>query len=233
MTKQFLFIFSFLLMSQFVVAQNNINQFDVNGKRHGIWKKNFKLNNKLRYTGQFNHGKEVGVFKYYDINNDEIPIVIRKFNDVDDFAEVSFFTKKGTLLSKGKMLGKERIGKWIFYQPDGKSVLSEEFYKEGLLDGEVKVYYTNGKITEISHYLKGMLHGNYKRYAVRGFLYQDLTYNFGELDGMAIYYERKNGVILTKGLFKNNKRVGTWEHYENSKLISTDEPALKPDKTKN
>ena len=228
--KTFLILF---LIVQVIWAQDNINKFDANGKRHGVWKKYFKLNKRLRYTGQFNHGKEVGIFKYYDINNDTKPIVIRKFNTVDNVSEVSFFTTKGVIESKGKMLGKNRIGKWLFYHGNGRTVLSEELYENGLLEGELKVYYANGKITEIAYYVNGKLHGSYKRYSVRGFLYQDLTYVNGILDGMAIYYERKNGVILTKGLFKKGKRVGSWKHYENGKLIYADKPALKPDKKKN
>jgi len=207
--------------------------FDTKGKRHGIWKKNYKLNNNLRYSGQFSHGKEIGTFKYYDINNDKKPVAIRVFNTNDNTCEVSFFTTKGVLVSKGAMLGKKRFGKWLFYHKDGRTVLSEEFYKEGFLEGEVKVYYANGKITEKAHYHLGKLEGNYKRYAIRGFLYQDLTYKNGDLNGLAIYYERKNGKILTKGLYVNNKRVGTWEHYENGKLKYADKPALKPDNKNN
>ena len=212
MKLQHVLLLCLMFFASVSFAQKQINQFDNEGKRHGIWKKYHKLNNKLRYSGQFYHGKEVGIFKYYDINNDEKPIVIRKFNKSDDTAEVSFFSTRGVLESKGKMQLKKRIGKWLFYHKDGRTILSEEFYKEGFLEEQVIVYYANKKITEIAHYVKGKLHGNYKRYSQRGFLYQDLTYNNGELNGKAIYYERKNGLILTQGLFKDNKLVGIWEH---------------------
>lgn len=230
MKNRFKIFIILIFATQIFWAQTDINKFDGNGKRHGVWKKYYKLNNNLRYSGQFNHGKEVGTFKYYDINNDVKPIAIRVFNTNDNTCEVSFFTTKGVLVSKGSMLGKKRFGKWLFYQNDGRTILSEEFYKDGLLEGEVKVYYSNSKITEIAHYHLGKLEGNYKRFAVRGFLYQDLTYKNGELNGIAIYYERKNGLIVSKGLYIDNKRVGTWEHYENGKLLYADEPAIKPDK---
>lgn len=226
-------LFVFVALSHSLLAQEKVNQLDSHGKRHGIWIKYFELNNQLRYTGQFNHGKEVGIFKYYDINNDKIPIVIRTFNTTNDVAEVSFFTIGGVLESKGKMQGKNRIDKWVFYQKDGKTVLAEELYKDGQKDGEARVYYTNGKVTEIAHYLNGKLDGNYKRYSVFNFLYQDLTYKNDELDGLAIYYDPKNGLIVSKGSYKENKRAGIWEHYENGILVSTDEPALKPEKNKN
>lgn len=222
-----------MVLSHSLLAQEKVNQFDAKGARHGIWIKYFELNNQLRYTGQFNHGKEIGVFKYYDINNDKIPIVIRAFNTANDMAEVSFFSLSGVLESKGKMQGKNRIDKWLFYHKDGKTVMAEEFYKDGLKNGESKVYYTNGKVTEIAHYLNDKLNGNYKRYSPFNFLYQDLTYKNDELDGLAIYYDPKNGLIVSKGSYKENKRVGTWEHYEKGKLVRTEESEVKTKKNKN
>jgi len=203
----------FLLMSQIVVAQSKINQFDANGKRDGVWIKYYKSNKNIHYKGQFIHGKEIGIFKYYSIDNDKIPIIIREFNLSNNLEDISFFSKNGLLQSKVKMQGKLRIGKWIFYHNDGKTVMSEEFYKNGKLNGESKVYYANGKLTEVLHYSNGKLNGNYKRYSVRGFLYQDLTYAKGVLNGPAVFYDRKTGKILSKGNFKNNKRQGVWEHF--------------------
>jgi len=202
-----------MLMSQMIVAQSKINQFDSKGKRDGVWVKYYKSNKSIRYKGQFIHGKEIGVFKYYDIDNDEIPIIIREFNLSNNLEDVSFFFKNGLLQSKGKMQGKLRVGKWIFYQKDGKSILSEENYVKGKINGESKVYYVNGKLTEVLHYLNGKLDGNYKRYSIRGFLYQDLTYKNGVLSGPAVFYDRKTGKILSKGNFKNNKRIGVWQHF--------------------
>jgi len=233
MKKVFFNLIILVLAMQLVEAQEKINQFDAQGKRDGVWKKYYKVNNKLRYTGQFNHGKEVGVFKYYDINNDEIPVIIRDFNKNDNSENVSFFSKEGLLQSKGKMMEKLRIGKWIFYHKDGKTIMLEEFYKNGKLNGESKVYYANGKLTEVLHYTNGKLNGNYKRYSIRGFLYQDLTYVNDILNGPATFYNRKTGKILSKGIFKNNKRIGSWKHYENGKPTLIEKQALKVEKQKN
>lgn len=59
------YIVLFLLMSCGFIFAQNINQFDANGERHGIWKKNFEDTNIIRYEGQFFHGKEIGLFKFY------------------------------------------------------------------------------------------------------------------------------------------------------------------------
>jgi hypothetical protein len=41
----------------------NVNKFDENGKRHGLWKGIYEDTKNPRYEGTFEHGKEMGVFK--------------------------------------------------------------------------------------------------------------------------------------------------------------------------
>ena len=107
-----------LLLSFFVgSAQSEINQMDADGNRHGVWRKYYN-NNRIRYAGEFNHGKEVGVFKYYSASNSEFPIIVKEYEPGSDLANVSFYTPSGALESKGKMKGKMREGKWLYYHPD-------------------------------------------------------------------------------------------------------------------
>jgi len=226
MKKVYLFIlFTSLVFSAF--AQDKINQYDANGKRDGIWKKYYS-NNRVRYVGAFNHGKEIGVFKYYAASNSDFPITVRKYNKNGKMADVQFFTTSGVLESEGKMIVKKREGKWLFYHPDGKSIMSEENYKSGKLDGVYKTFYPTGEPTEISAYENGLQDGNYKKYSIKGFLYQDFNYAHGKLNGMAIFYSRKTGDLIKKGPFKDDLRVGTWENYVDGELVSTEQPAIKP-----
>ena len=111
-------------------AQNTANQFDENGKRHGVWKK-YYTNQRVRYVGQFDHGKEVGTFKYYSAATSDFPIVVRAYNKENDIVDVKFYQENGLLQSKGLMKGKKRIGKWFYYHEDGKAIMSEENYDDG------------------------------------------------------------------------------------------------------
>ena len=212
-----------------IFGQSSVNQFDENGERHGVWRKYYN-NNRVRYTGTFDHGKEVGVFKFYSASNSDNPVIIKEYSDDSDLATVQFFTPSGVLESEGKMRGKERAGKWLFYHEDGKSIMSEENYSDGKLNGEYKTFYPTGEPTEIAYYKNGLLHGNYKKYSIKGFLYQDFNYAEGKLNGMAVYYSRKTGDLIKKGPFKDDQRVGTWENYVDGELVSTEQPALKPEK---
>jgi len=200
-------------MSNTSVAQENINQFDINGKRTGVWEK-FYTNNRIRYHGQFEAGKEVGVFKYYSALSSEYPIAVKTFEKGSSIAEVKFYTDNGILESEGKMNGKNRIGKWLYFHEDGKAILSEENYLNGLLNGESKTYYKSGEITEILFYANGKLHGNAKRYDINGTLISDLTYENGKLNGLAKYFNL-DGELMYTGNYENDVKTGKWEYYEN------------------
>ena len=223
-----LFLF-FAFCGQSVFSQNGINQFDQDGKREGTWKKYYN-NSRIRYVGQFESGKEKGTFKYYSASSSEFPIIIKKYHKDDGLADVQFFTTSGILESEGLMDGKKREGKWLFYHSDGKSIMSEENYVSGKLEGTYKTFYPNGELTEITTYKNGVLNGNYKKYSIKGLLYNDFNYVGGKLNGMAVYYSRKTGDLIKKGPFKNDLRVGTWENYVDGELVSTEQPAIKPER---
>lgn len=224
-------LISVISVFQSLNAQEKINQFDANRKRDGVWKKYYS-NNRIRYIGTFNHGKEVGTFKYYSASDSEHPIIIRNYHEGKETADVQFFTTNGIIESEGLMKGKNREGKWLFYHENGKSIMSEENYLKGKLDGIYKTFYPSGEPTEITSYRNGLLDGNYKKYSIKGLLYNDFNYKNGKLNGMAIYYSRSTGDLIKKGPFKDDLRVGTWENYVDGELVSTEQPALKPKKEK-
>ncbi len=220
--KKIQIVFTFFLLfiaNQTVISQEKINQLDANGKRTGIWKKQYS-NNKIRYQGQFEAGKEIGIFKFYSALSSQHPIAIKTFTKNTEIATVEFYTEKGILQSKGKMKGKKHIGKWLYYHPNEKTILSEENYTNGILNGISKTYYKTGKITEILFYKNGKLHGNTKRYASNGILLDDLNYKNGKLHGLAKYYNVKGKLIYT-GNYEDDKKVGKWEYFENGKTINS------------
>ena len=59
-----LLVFGSFLSLTTLVAQG-VNQVDANGERDGLWQKFYEGTSQLRYEGTFQHGKEVGTFKFY------------------------------------------------------------------------------------------------------------------------------------------------------------------------
>jgi antitoxin component YwqK of YwqJK toxin-antitoxin module len=200
------------------LAQEKINQYDENGKRHGVWKKYYENSDQLRYDGAFEHGKEIGVFMFYCEECEDNPTVIKTFNENDRSAHVQYFTIKGKLVSEGKMIGKDRIGEWVYYHKSSDQVMTKEYYKNGKLDGMKVTYYTNDQITEETEYKDGLKNGKDNFYSPEGVQIKKLIYKNGFLHGPAYYYD-SNGSIILEGNYKDGKKDGLWKHYEGGALI--------------
>ncbi len=228
-----LLVLSFVITILFIntAFSQKINQVNANGKRTGIWKKHYD-NGDIRYKGQFKNGKEVGTFNFYK-QGSPYPVIVKVFSPTSDTATVKFYSKS-RVKTKGKMIGKKRVGKWTYYFSDGKRLFSEENYADGKLHGVLKNYYNNGKLTEVSEYKNGKKEGNSKIYTEDGILIEDINYVAGVLNGEAKYFDLK-GVIKEKGLYENGERKGKWEYYIDGEISDKGKPRnnmLKKDKLK-
>lgn len=206
-----------LLLSVFFIGAikaQKLNKLDANGKRTGIWQKKYD-NGNVRYSGEFKAGKEIGTFKFYSVRSSSQPTILKIFSN--DTASVSFYNDLGKLKSKGRMIGKKRIGKWIYYFSNGK-LFSEEEYIDGKLDGVLKNYYANGNLTEESIYKGGNKNGVSKIFTDSGILIEEVIYVDGKLEGEGKYYDLKGG-LKEKGIYKNGKRIGKWEFYMDGEIV--------------
>ena len=195
------------------------NQFNENKKRTGIWKK-YHSNKRIRYTGEFKNGKEIGVFKFYDISSSKFPVIIKTFSKESDSVFVQFYKLSGKIESEGFLIGRKRVGNWKYFYADGK-LMSEENYSEGKLHGKQTIYYPNGKITETSVYNNGLKDGITSKYSSKGILIEEITYKNNKPNGVAKYFEL-NGNLKETGSYRQGKRVGKWEYYLEGE-IATDE----------
>ena len=207
-----------ILSSTLVFAQADFNQLDSNGERHGVWKKMYPGTNQVRYEGTFEHGKEIGVFKFYCETCKAQPAVVKEFNPKNSISEVKFYTVAGKLVSKGMMDDKDRVGEWLFYPERSNEVMTRENYKNGKLEGLKITYYPNGKITEETNYLNGLIDGASNYYSPDGVLLKKLKYKKDLLVGEAFYYDA-NGNITIQGHYKEGKKNGLWKYYKDGKLI--------------
>lgn len=227
--KDILFSSVILLYTIAGISQEQFNQIDDKGQRHGIWKKTFPGSEQLRYEGKFNHGKEVGEFRFYCEECKDQPTVIKNFEGKNDLAEVKYFTAKGKLVSEGKMKAKDRIGEWVYYHKSSKEVMTREFYKNGKMDGIKTTFYPNGKITEEITYKNGIKEGPNNYYSYNGVLLKKLIYEEDKLHGPALHYNAA-GDLLIEGSYKKGKQHGVWKHYEDGKVTSEESFPKKYDK---
>ncbi len=197
----------------------NLNGFDSNGKRHGKWKKNFEGTQVVRYEGEFSHGKEIGLFKFYkSIKGKAVLTATRQFNNNDDLAEVKFFASDGRVISEGLMRGKLYIGPWKYYHNKSNQLMTLEHYNnKGELEGDKFIYYNNGQIAEQSFYKANKLDGEALWYTEEGVLIKKYHYVMGELHGEAKFYD-KAGVLVAEGVYRKDRKHGVWKYYEDGKL---------------
>ena len=209
-----------VFLGSITVKSQKINQLNEHDKRTGVWKKYYS-NNRIRYIGTFVNGKEVGTFKYYDMTSSKHPVIIKDFSIHSDSAKVRYYNLDGKLRTIGYMIGKNRVGKWIYYFPNG-NLFSTENYVKGNLEGELKNYYENGKVLEITQYEKGKKNGFSKKFSDQGVLIEEVHYLNDVLHGKGKYFEL-NGDLKEEGIYKNGLRDGKWEFYIGGKISTEKE----------
>jgi antitoxin component YwqK of YwqJK toxin-antitoxin module len=227
----------FLLCSQVVFSQVDNNPVDDKGKKHGVWKGVYEESGRPRFEGTFEHGKEIGVFNFFDDTKAQTIIATRTFNPNNNSCYTIFYDQKKNVVSEGKEINKLREGPWKYYHKASKEIMTLEHYKNGKLDGTKTVYYPSGKIVEEVVYKNGLKEGPYKKYSETGIIMEKSFFKNGEYDGEAIYKD-PNDLVVAKGIFKKGKKIGMWQFFVNGKMTSEEnmdkpkKPQLKSDRVK-
>lgn len=202
-----------------IYAQDKVNQVNGKGNRHGLWRGVYEKSQRPRYEGTFEDGKEVGVFKYFDDTKKGDVIATRDFSANDGSVYVTFFDQKGNKVSEGRLdKNKKNIGKWIYYHKESKAIMSEENYVNGLIEGEVNVYYPDGKLATQTQYVKGKKNGVFKNYTNKGVLIEEISYVDDQFHGPVKFFE-PNGNKVSEGLYEKGLKIGIWKYYEEGKLV--------------
>ena len=207
-------LFFFSLLG--VQAQSNVNSLDSNGKKHGVWKGNHEISKRPRYEGSFVHGKEVGLFKFFDDTKLGSVIATREFNANDNGAYTIFYDQKNNKVSEGNSINKLNEGPWKYYHQASDKVMTIENYKNGKLDGLRSVFYPSGKIAEEAFYANNLKEGYYKKYSENGIVLEESIYKNNEYNGLAIFKD-PDGTVVSKGQFVNGKKTGAWQFFEKGK----------------
>ncbi|WP_035648850.1 toxin-antitoxin system YwqK family antitoxin [Flavobacterium sp. ASV13] len=209
--------FWILFLISSVAFSQDFNKVDSNGKKDGVWKGTYEISKRPRYEGTFDHGKETGIFKFFDDTKKGDVIATRDFTANDGSSYTIFFDQNKNKVSEGKEIGKSREGEWKYYHKASKVVMTLENYKNGKLEGTRSVYYPDAKIAEEMTYKNGLKEGIYKKYGQNTILLEQSIFKDNLYNGDAIFYD-SDGVMASKGKFLNGKKVGRWQFYLKGKL---------------
>lgn len=210
-------VIGLLFLQTVLVSAQEVNKVDASGKKDGLWKGTYELSKRPRYEGAFNHGKESGVFKFFDDTKKGDIVATRDFTANDGSSYTIFYDQSKNKVSEGKEIGKAREGKWNYYHRASKVVMTVENYVNGKLEGMRSVYYPDAKIAEEMNYKNGVKEGIYKKYGQNGILLEQSTYKNNEFNGDAVFYDG-DGLVASKGKFVNGKKAGLWQFYTKGKL---------------
>jgi antitoxin component YwqK of YwqJK toxin-antitoxin module len=205
-----------LLLTNTCFAQE-INKLDEKGRRSGVWKGIYLESKRPRYEGTFEHGKEIGLFKFFDDTKVGTVIATRDFTSKDNSCYTIFYNQKNNKVSEGNVVNKQFDGEWKYYHEDLPAIMTLENYISGKLEGTRKVFYKSGKIADETTYKAGIKNGTYKNFTETGILLEESIYKNGEYDGLAVF-RNEDGQIAGQGLFKNGKKVGIWKILEKGKI---------------
>ncbi|MFV8352135.1 toxin-antitoxin system YwqK family antitoxin [Flavobacterium sp. XS2P14] len=214
----FIVLLAVMFFSQNILAQTEFNKLDVNGKKHGLWKGVFEESKRPRYEGTFDHGKEVGIFSFYDDTKAKSIIATREFNAKDNSAYTIFYDQNKNKVSEGKVVNKLFEGQWKYYHQASKNIMTTENYSKGKLDGLRTVFYISGKVAEEINYKNNLKNGFYKKYTEKGVVLEESIFKNNIYNGLAIFSDA-NGNIVSKGQFVNGKKSGVWQFFEKGKLV--------------
>ena len=208
----------FALFSQNVVSQTDFNKLDTKGKKHGVWKGFYDESKRPRYEGTFEHGKEIGIFNFFDDTKAKSIIATREFNTKDNSAYTIFYDQNKNKVSEGKVVNKLFEGQWKYYHLASKNIMTTEYYSKGKLEGLRTVFYLSGKIAEEINYKNNLKNGFYKKYTEKGILLEESIFKNDQYSGLAIFRD-SNGNMVSKGQFVNGKKAGIWHFFEKGKLV--------------
>lgn len=216
--KKGIFILIFLNVFH-IQAQNDYNKLDDKGNKNGLWKGIYKDTKNPKYEGTFDHGKEVGIFTFFDNKKTKIIIATREFSPKDNAAYTIFYDQLKNKVSEGKVVNKLYEGQWKYYHKASKAIMTIENYSNGKLEGLRSVFYPNGKIAEEMFYKNNLKNGVYKRYTESGIIIEESNYKNDQYDGIAIFRDADNGTIVSKGRFTNGKKTAVWQFFEKGELV--------------
>ncbi len=177
----------------------------VDGREEGLWQK-FYDNGELDYKGVYLTGEHDSTWVYHfpngniastvDFINDERNGITRNFSPEGiPLVEKLYF--EGDLVAYRKInSAQKKAEEWSAFTPHTVIVVNyqdgtkayEEVYKNGVLTGPKRIYYSNGNLYSEYLYLLGDYTGDYSIYYPNGKPMEKGTYKWGELDGTVEKY---------------------------------------------
>ena len=137
----------------------------------------------------------------YDENDELIFSATYKNRKIEAESEVDGTFMKMTYVFEDNNFNKGTINLYIDHK-----LFATVKVKDSLQDGEMKIFYPNGKVMGTSIFKNGKLNGVSKMYYENGKIMTKMNFKDDELEGEAIIYD-EDGKILDKQFYKNGEEI--------------------------
>lgn len=137
----------------------------------------------------------------YDENDELIFSATYKNRKLEAESEVDGTFMKMTYMFEDNNFNKGTVNLYIDHK-----LFATVKVKASLQDGEMKIFYPNGKVMGTSIFKNGKLNGVSKMYYENGKIMTKMDFKDDELEGEAIIYD-EDGKILDKQFYKNGEEV--------------------------
>ena len=137
----------------------------------------------------------------YDENDELIFSATYKNRKLEAESEVDGTFMKMTYMFEDNNFNKGNVNLYIDHK-----LFATVKVKDSLQDGEMKIFYPNGKVMGTSIFKNGKLNGVSKMFYENGKIMMKMNFKDDELEGEAIIYD-EDGKILDKQFYKNGEEV--------------------------
>lgn len=185
----------------------DFNKVNSKGKRDGLWVQQWKDTRNLLYKGDYKNGVPVGDWeRFYP---DGHLMANMKYVQDTTVVEATFFHPDGTtVMTSGTFIKKKKEGNWKLWNADGMLV-SDEVYKDSLLEGTCKYFYPNGKTLKVEEYKSGVKHGPFTEFYESGKKKSEGAYFKDEKDGPYKAWF-SSGNLDCEGKYYRGTQDGNW-----------------------
>lgn len=205
-------LFTFTSFSQ-------LNEVDSRGRKQGKWAKKYEGKNVFIYIGEFKDDKPVGTFTYYYPSNKVRAVIIHTPNS--DRSEAYMYHENKNLLAFGIYRDTLKDSTWINYGPSGRLSFKENYKKGVLHGEKTIYYVPELKedkslvMAKQFNYVNGVLDGDVKEYFDDGKIKMTGTFRDGNYNGRVLKYH-PNGKLMTEERWKYAVKHGWWKTYTNT-----------------
>lgn len=200
-----------LLLSGVLAVQGQ-NLLDGEGRKTGHWKVEYP-GGKTLYEADFVEGRPVGeMIRYYENGVVKARMIFQP--DGDRSLALLYFNNSKPA-AEGWYVNQIKDSVWTYYSEFDGSVRIREPYLDGVLEGVVRSYYPDGKISEEVTWKQNLKEGPWSQYYQNGVRRLSGHYKNGMLNGSyEVYFS--NNIIEIRGTYLDDKSHGTWYFYDES-----------------